>query len=260
MTDIQGKDLSGSVLVVSLVPPDGQNATSFTESLLALVLHDADRGGRILRGGGPMLIPTTPMRMIDNRNYAAKWMLDESPAEWLLFIDSDMGFQPDALEELLKVADPAKAPVVGALCFGLRKESSDDRGGWRSTPFPTIYDWRTAEGESRPGFMARYGYTQNAVLQCAATGAAFLLIHRSVLETVRAAVGDSWFDRVKMYPDDEALGEDISFCARLGQLSIPLFVHTGVSTNHLKPIWVDEKFYLDFRELFERQAADQVAA
>lgn len=256
MTDIQGEELPSTVLVVSLVPPDGMNSTSFTESLLGLVLHDASSEGRVVRGGGPMLIPTTPMRLVDNRNYAAKWLLDDSDADWLMFIDSDMGFEPDAVEKLLKVADPAERPVVGGLCFGLRKEESDGLSGWRSVPFPTIYDWRTADGAPRPGFMARYGYSPETVTQCAATGAAFLLIHRSALEAIRAELGDVWFERAKMYPDDEPMGEDISFCSRLGLLGIPLFVHTGVRTSHLKPLWVTEEYYQGFRVLHALKAKE----
>ena len=242
MAEIQG--IQGKVFPVTLMPPDGMNSTSYTESIMRSYMHDA---GRHLTP--PLLLPTTPMRIASNRNYGVKIFLEESDAEWLLFIDSDMGWPEDAVELLLKAADPKERPVIGALCFGMRKEEPDGLGGWRTVPFPTIFDWRQAPGAERPGFMIRYDYMPDAVTQCAATGAAFLLIHRSALEAMRAASGDTWFDRAKMYPDDELMGEDISFCSRLGALRVPLHVHTGVRTTHLKSVWVGEAYYQGMRVL-----------
>jgi hypothetical protein len=245
-----------SVLAVTLMPPDGMNSTSYTESLMRLFGYDASTSGTLIRGGGPMMLPASPLRLVDMRNMAARFLLDESEADWLLFIDSDMGFDEDALEKLLEAADPATRPVIGALCFGLRKEETDNRGGWRTVPFPTIYDWRHTPGAPRPGFVLRYDYTPNAVTQVSATGAAFLLIHRTALEKMRAELGDTWFDRAKMHPDEDMMGEDISFCARLGRLGIPLFVHTGVQTTHLKPVWVDEDYYQGMRYLAAASRAE----
>lgn len=248
MTDIQGFDTS--VLAVTLMPPDGLNATSYTESILKLYGHPATAKA-LLAGGGPMFIPTTPLRISEMRNGAAAFLLDESEAEWLLFIDSDMGFQPDALELLLAAADPEHAPVMGALCFGLRKQEPDGLGGWRGVAFPTVMDW---DGK---GFTVRYDYTPNVITRCSATGAAFLLIHRSVLQRMREQAGDTWFDRAKMLSEDAGLmGEDISFCARLAGIGVPLFVHTGVPTSHLKSVWVTQEYYRDQRALHAAGGGD----
>jgi len=246
MTDFQGSDTS--VLVVTLMPPDGECAQSYTESLLKLHGHPATAKA-LMAGGGPMFIPTTPLRISEMRNGAARFLLEESEAEWLLFIDSDMGFDSDALEHLLRAAHPVERPIVGALCFGLRKEESDGQGGWRGVAFPTIFDWKQLPDQPRPGFVQRYDFPPNTVLQCAATGAAFLLIHRTVFERVAEVAGPTWFDRARTHEDDDLMGEDISFCARVGHLGIPVFVHTGVGTNHLKPVWINEEYYRGQRAL-----------
>lgn len=237
-----------SVLAVTLCAPDGQNSTSYTDSILRMVSYDAVNSGMLIRGGGPMLLPASPNTLSEQRNRAATFLLDESDAEWLLFVDSDMGFDDDALYKLIDAADPDGCPVIGALCFGLRKTESDLRGGWRTQPFPTIYDWRPND-EGKHGFVIRYDYTPDVVTRVAATGAAFLLIHRSVLESLRPTYGDTWFDRGRMEDGEGLMGEDISFCARLGRAGIPMFVHTGVKTTHLKAVWVDEDFYLGQRAL-----------
>lgn len=246
MTDIQGEvpEDRGAVLAVTLMPPDGQNATSFSESLLSAFIYDAQHSGALLRGQGPMFIPTSPMQIAASRNQAARVLLD-SEAEWLLFIDSDMGFDPDAVDALLAAANPDTRPIVGALCFGMRKEELDGRGGFRSVPFPTIYDFRTLESGD-PGFVPRYDYSPDSVVQCSGTGAAFLLIHRSALERIAPS---GWFDRAKLTEDSETMGEDLSFCLRAGAAGVPIFVHTGVRTTHLKPVWVDEDFYHGARVL-----------
>lgn len=238
-----------AVLAVTLCAPDGLNATSYTESILRMLAYDATKEGMLIRGGGPMMLPASPNTLSQQRNAACTFLMDETDADWLLFIDSDMGFDDDALYRLIEVADPVERPIVGALCFGLKKVESDNRGGWRTQPFPTIYDWKLNPETEKYGFCLRYDYTPNVVTRAAATGAAFLLIHRGILADLRGKYGDTWFDRGRMDDGEGLMGEDISFCARIGRAGIPLFVHTGVGTTHLKPVWVDEDYYLAQRAI-----------
>jgi hypothetical protein len=91
--------------------------------------------------------------------------------------------------------------------------------------------------------VTRKHYQPNTVTPVAGTGAAFLLIHRSALEKLRAEWGDQWFDEIRT-ERDERVGEDLAFCGRLGAAGIPVHVHTGVRTTHHKDIWVGVE---DFR-------------
>ncbi len=236
--------MSGGVLAVTLTPRDGQVSSSFAESLLRLVLHDAQNEGHLIRGGGPAFLPASPNTLPDMRNAACKMLLDDTEAEWLLFIDSDMGFHEETLYILLAAADPERARVVGALCFGMRQVEADGMGGFRTHPFPVLFDW-TPDESGKFGFTIRYDYTPNVVTRVAATGAAFLLIHRTVLAQVREAHGETWFDRAVLAPGEGLMGEDVAFCARLGRLGIPVHVHTGVPTTHLKSVWVSQDYYED---------------
>lgn len=230
-----------AVLAVTLT--DGTCTASYTESMIRAIGWDAVHDGHLIRGGGPMLLPASTNTLVEQRNKAAEFVLDESQADWLLFVDSDMGFDEDAVDRLLDAADPDERPVMGALCFGLKRVKSDMRGGWITDPFPTLYDWKTNDaGES--GFALRMVYNPNTVTRVAATGAAFLLIHRSVLGKLRAEYGDCWFDRGRLAEDQGLMGEDISFCARAGRIGIPIHVHTGVETTHRKPVWVNQDYYL----------------
>lgn len=177
-----------------------------------------------------------------------------SDADWLFWIDTDMGFRPDIVERLLEAADPTERPIVGALCFAQRELAGDGTGGYRCTATPTIYDWSTGvdmKGNHRQGFVARTEYDVNALNRCDATGSAAVLIHRSVFETIREQFGPTWYNRAPESPEPNAqgvivmLGEDMSFCMRAGIVKIPIHVHTGVKTTHHKAIWLGEDDYID---------------
>lgn len=213
--------------------PNGLSA-SFHKSLLDLIQHD---GGRHLGKYGA--VRSAGYGLPEARNYLAEKTL-EVGADWLLFIDADMGFRPDVVDQLLAVAHPTDRPVVGGLCFVWKDRGSDGFNGVRSEPLPTIYDY--IDGD----FHSRSHYPANQLVPVAATGTALLLIHKSVLERVRDEYGPSWFDRLPRKAGG-LMGEDISFFMRTGSLGVQAFVHTGIRTTHHKEIFVGES---DFWESF----------
>lgn len=227
-----------SVLVVT--PHRIEVAATFCSSLLKMFAHDAMSTGLIARGGGPLLWPATPMNLPDVRNKLAGVMLDETSADWLLMVDADAGFAPDLAERLVSAADPVERPILGALAFCVEKRESDEMSGFVWAPAPTIYDWGGPDG--KPGFFHRWEYPENTIIRCGATGAHALLVHRSVLEKLRAE-GDVWFSRVMLDPTQGVLGEDFSFCARAARAGFPIHVHTGVQTSHVQPMWLTEQNY-----------------
>lgn len=176
------------------------------------------------------------------RNYAARLFLDKTEHEWLLFIDTDMGFGNDAAHRLLDAADPVTRPVVGALCFAMMEAAYDGMGGWRRTIIPTMYKVGTTDAGD-PSFCYFGDYEDDTVTQVAATGGAFLLIHRGALEKLRAEHGDRMFDMMYDRVGD-IVGEDIAFCGRLLKAGIIPAVHTGVKTTHHKEVWVSEQDYM----------------
>lgn len=227
--------VAADVVVAYLHP--GEVTYSFHSSLNRLVDYDRSRDPSEWRLGQWMAVSCGTGGLIEARNQTIRDFL-EGPGEWLLIVDSDMGFQPDALDHLLAVADPEERPIVGGLCFAWKETTPDGVGGFRCSPRATIFDWVEREGQPSV-FMGRSIYPVNAVVRCDATGAAFLLVHRNVLEQIRGEHGEHWFDRVPG-SDGSLLGEDISFCLRAGALGIPLHVHTGVKTTHMKHLWVSE--------------------
>lgn len=224
---------------------------SWHRSVVALMDADAQAHGRLRpgNGGGFISIRHGTGGLVAGRNQACHEFLTEFPqARWLFWLDTDMGFPPDALELLLEAADPTERPIVGALCFSLRELDPDGLGGWRTQPTPTIYDWITVPDGSaeQSGYAVRWDYPPATVTRCHATGSACVLIHRSVLERIVDRFG-TWYDRVPNPSTSQFLGEDLSFCVRAGALDIPIFVDTRVKTTHSKRVWVSEQDYVSDR-------------
>ena len=209
-------------------------SASFHKSLLGMVGYDLSHGHRLHSWSS---VKCATGGLPEGRNKLMQSLLD-SDAEWVLMVDADMGFEPVVLEQLLSVADPETRPIVGGLCFAQREAFDDGSHGFRCVPRPTIFDYiQHDDGHWR--FTGRSHYPVNSLVQCAATGAAMLLIHRKVAELVLENYGPTWFTRITG-TDQSVMGEDISFFVRTQALEIPLHIHTGIRTTHLKQLWLGE--------------------
>lgn len=229
-------------------------AFSWHHSMIELIGWDLAHHNRILQGGYIAMRCGTN-GLVEARNKAVQNFLDDGRAQWLFWIDTDMGFAPDTIDRLMEVADPVERPIVGALAFSQRETNSDGMGGWRTAPTPTVFDWRHLDGQQ--GFAVRWDYPPDTVTRCAGTGSACILIHRSVFEQVEAKYGPNWYSRIPNLSMGELTSEDLSFCMRAGALDIPIFVHTGVKTTHQKLQWLSETDYL--RSIPPTPATERVA-
>jgi hypothetical protein len=230
-------------------------AYSWHHSMTELIGYDMTRHARVIRGGY-IAMRCGAAGLVAARNKTITEFLSGRDAQWLLWIDTDMGFPADAAEKLLEAADPAERPIVGGLCFSQTETDGDGMGGWRCSPTPTIFDWkRLASGQE--GFAARFGYPVNTLTRCAGTGSALILIHRSVFTRIAAQHGPCWYDMAPNPTTGQLIGEDLSFCARAGALGIPLYVHTGVRSSHLKRVWLAEPDH--WQALYAAPAAAETA-
>lgn len=217
---------------------------SWHHSMMQLLNYDLAHNTRVFRGGWVATRCGTN-GLTEARNLAVREFLKGEPRlDWMFWVDTDMGFEPDIIDRLMEVADPVERPMVGALAFSMRELGQDGLGGWRVAPTPTLFDW--GEDEGKHGFMVRFNYDRNTVTRVAGTGSACVLIHRSVFERCEEKYG-TWYDRIPNTETGQLIGEDLSFCMRLGALDIPIYVHTGVETNHEKTIWIKEEVYIEAR-------------
>jgi len=229
---------------------DGHWSASFGLSLRDLCMYDLLGSRHIVREGGRELRQMCGTGGIsEGRNEVARAFLDTTDADWLWFVDADMGFAPDTVERLVKAADQYRFPVMGALCFALRRTRSPLPDNLHAPAFaviPTVYAY--AETDDELGFVPICDYDRDKVMKVAATGAACLLIHRRVLKKIRGKYGDAWFDPI-VHPaalkgGRRVFSEDLSFCVRCQAVDIPVHVDTRVKTSHEKGgLYLDEAAY-----------------
>jgi hypothetical protein len=221
-----------------------QVAYSWYHSMTQLLGWDMAHQGRVL-AGGYIGVRAGTGGLVEARNKVVGEFLADGRADWLWWVDTDMGFPADTIDRLLEAADPVDRPIVGALCFIQSEFEDDGMGGWHCRAVPTVYDWVSLDS-GEMGWATRWDYPLNTLVRVGGTGSACILIHRSVFERIADAYGPIWYDRV---PNTTAgggiklIGEDLSFCLRAGAQLLPMFVHTGVGTSHLKRQWVQEADY-----------------
>ena len=198
----------------------GSVRSEFLESVLGAVMEGpAKIDGVLSVSSGPNISGA--------RNRLAGMFLQDQAAPWLFMCDTDMWFAPDTVARLIAAADPVERPVLGALCFSQNLDDSEGQ------PYSTMYEL-VEKGEG-VGFARYKRWPEDTVVQVAATGAAALLIHRSVLERVEKAAGDRaapWFRESQS--GRALIGEDLTFCLRCAAAGIPVHVHTGVKAGHMK--------------------------
>lgn len=204
--------------VVGYIHP-GTVRSEFCTSLIATALQGATTVDQVLALESGPNISTA-------RNMVVREFLDNQRAPWLLMVDTDMVFSATALDRLIAAADPVARPIVGGLCFSLVNGETH----------PTMYE--LTEEDGRPKFVQYAQWPEDACMRVTATGAAFLLMHRSALERVEKSAKDvsaPWFRETPVGAPLALMGEDMTFCLRCAAAGIPVHVHTGVQVGHMKP-------------------------
>ena len=226
----------------------------FGQSLIDLYLTDSVRSQRMVPHGKQLRQWAAASGIASGRNKIAAQFLDATDCEWLFMVDSDMGFGPAAVDQLIASADPATRPVVGGLCFALRKDTAGEFYGQKYVVVPTCFEYVDTAAEV--GFRSIVDYPRDAMIPVDATGAACLLIHRAALSAVRAMKGDHWFDHIAHAGGDYS--EDLSFCIRLAAAGLPVWVNTAVRTTHDKGgVFLDEAEFDRCRALHAAMKEDE---
>lgn len=222
----------------------GEVSQSFMHCAFRTLVYEIGRTGEVI---GLLGQRCASGQLVEARNETVAYFLDKTDYEWFWNVDADMGFDADTLAQLIASADPVDRPIVGALCFGLKKTGHDAAlQAVEFEQFPTVYLWRELDDEV--GFESIHDYPRDALVQVSASGAACFLVHRSALEAMRAKYGDEWFTKVT-HPTGVHFSEDMSFFIRAQGCDLPVFVNTAIKTSHDKGgVYLTE-------ETFDRQQA-----
>lgn len=246
---------SGGV-VIAYPHPYGDVSAHFHTSLIDLLVRDA-YGPRHVVGHMPL---SSGANITTARNTITHQFLTGYPTkpEWLWMVDSDMTFPEDTLDKLLASADREKRPILGGLCFAMLKGNAQEI-------VPTLYGFSSAQT------MVRYnGFPEDQVVQVVGTGAACLLVHRTVFETMESLAWDEEFERKfqiqsggqpsgrepgsLIFPPPwpwfqeqitgtnwgDVVSEDLTFCLRAAQAGFPIHVDTSIEIGHMKPVVIDK--------------------
>lgn len=239
-------------VVLSTLSP-GSMSSHCAESIAATILDDGHRpleDQLFCRPGGGTIMVTSGPRVAETRSKIVDTFLHADhfqTAGWLLMVDSDMVFRPDDVRVLIDHADRLERPIIGGLCFaGITPESM----------YPTVYSLGRDENSGQFDVDKVMDYPKNALVKVAATGAAFLLVHKQVFMRMGRPHPEGfgtmpdgtpnvypWFAEGHVDKHGRPFGEDISFCIRAGALGIPVHVHTGAQIGHHKSVILTEELY-----------------
>ena len=164
----------------------------------------------------------------DARNTIAVTAI-KNDVDRLLMLDSDMEFEPDMLEMMMKDMDEG-AQYVSGLCFG------------RSEPVkPCVYKeviWKY-EGDNKITHSAEpyWDYPEGKMFECAGTGAAAIMVSKELLKAVAERQG-------LPFQPLPYLGEDLSFCYRVRECGIRMWCDSRIKLGHVGQKRFDEKMYV----------------
>jgi hypothetical protein len=177
-----------------------------------------------------------------SRNVVVKNFLDEVKTPWLLMIDSDERLPIETFFKLVDAAHDKDRPIVSGLVFAAFFDNQDNLRA-----VPTIY--RMTDDK---GLQPIDDYPIDTLLEVDATGTGCLLIHRSVLETMREQAtqnqGKDWAWFVEGAIEGTYFGEDLLFSKRLKAMGYKIHAHTGAILPHQKQFWLDERHHAPLRE------------
>lgn len=237
-----------SGVVVGYCHPENVSGM-FCSSLARLLIWDASGKHRITKYGDVIMLQSSP-RIASARNEIVGKFL-ESSADWLFMVDADMVFAPDVVDKLVESAEESNVKIMGGLAFVYHKASGKVE--------PTL---KILTSSDPIQFEPAWQFPPDAVVKVDATGAACVLIHRTVFEDVELKHGKSqytWF--AESEKDGQEFGEDVTFFLRAKSCGHSVYVNTGIEFGHMKsrPLTLDD--YVAYRQsLKEDGDEDKLAA
>lgn len=187
------------------------------------------------------------------RGVLAGQFLENTDADALLTLDSDMVFEPERIYQHVTAFEQIREqhPDVGVL-GGLAFISADARC---RNPLPNVW----VPGQHEGQFLQLSDFPRDSLIEVGATGAACLIIAREVLEKFAGEkvnpyhhiplVNWPMLARNVKFSDDidqiaaelksavwraDQCGEDISFCMRVRDAGYKIFLHTSLIYDHAK--------------------------
>lgn len=195
------------------IPAGDKVHTLFTQSLVSLVLNTS----AFMKNLVPLYDFAIGSLVYDARNQLVGDALGNK-ADRILWLDSDMVFEPDLLARLSQDMDETGADVVCGLFFGRRPPIQ-----------PAIYSVLKTEQKGDMLYIheEKYeNYPKDSLFEIAACGMAATLVSVDICRKIVERYG-------MPFSPLPGLGEDLSFCYRARELGASLMCDSSVKVNHL---------------------------
>jgi hypothetical protein len=173
------------------------------------------------------------------RETVINYWFDKTDTEWLLWVDSDVVISPDKFKLLWDNKDAKERPMLTGVYF-----TTDTPEEPLMIPMPTAFNF-VDDGKGGFGVSRVHPLPENQLIRIGAAGMGFVLMHRSVVEKIRAAAPDAQLF-MEMGRGTKFIGEDIYFFALCDKAEVPLWCHTGATVPHMKRFSFDEHYYKAF--------------
>lgn len=191
------------------------------------------------------ILRSTSCNIALNRGSVLQNFLDQTDADWLLCLDTDIVFTADHIEMLWNAKSEVRQVVSGV--YFLVREATNIV----PVPMPCIFRPLTDSQMPEDALPESRGFyhplPDNEIVEISRSGFGFLLMSRSVVEKVLALPIGSPFSERFVNPKD-IVGEDFVFFEHLDSLNITSYAHTGVIVDHEKTISIGKDYYLYFHQ------------
>jgi hypothetical protein len=169
---------------------------------------------------------------------------DQAKTDWLLWVDSDVVLTKEVLKLLWDTADKVSRPVVSGVYFIFK-----DHAGGLPVPMPTIF----REGRTNYEINYIHPLPENQIIDIDHAGMGLVLMHKSIVESLRATHPNQNFFQEEDKSNTEFVGEDIVFFRKLKQAGVKAVAHTGALVKHMKIFPFDVSYYSLFWSTVQRE-------
>jgi glycosyltransferase involved in cell wall biosynthesis len=202
----------------------------FMQGVTDVMLHSGIKFATTLRSQGNQIGR--------QRETAVNYWYDNNKSDWLLWVDSDVVLSPEVFLKLWKKKDALNKPLLTGVYF-----TTDTPEEPLMIPMPTVFEF--VNEKNSVGIKRIHPLPENQFLKVGAAGMGFVLMHRSVVDKIKAAVpGAPLFTEIGV--NKSFMGEDIYFFALCDKADVPVWCDTSAVVPHMKRFSFDEHYYKAF--------------
>jgi hypothetical protein len=224
----------------------GVVTSGFAAYISQILLHRSDIIDGVIAASGPYLSA--------NRNTMARKFLEETDADWLLSLDSDLLVDIQSFDNLVNALDVTKYQVLSGKYY-IPMENKIELAAMvfdKTRDFEGGTTWVDTESPE---------FNKPIIDNLASVGGGYMFIHRKVLETIlKDAAGPMpWFqDYWQDFPYSSWITDDIHFFKQVKKHNFNVALCTSATSTHLKTSKIDDDVYLAFLNINKYQTGQHL--